>query len=109
MKPTGAWRTGWYGDALYKIGFTAYQGSDGWVGTPPAPVPPAPRNSFEERLHRLGAPEVFVPLRGSRGLRSFSAPLSMRIPKYKVETIANPARAFDALYFIDTMKPATSD
>jgi erythromycin esterase len=108
MKPTGVWLTGWYGDALYKIGFTAYQGSDGWVGTPPVPVPPAPRNSFEDRLHRLGAPEVFVPLRGSRALRSVSAPLSMRIPKYKFETVADPARAFDALYFIDTMKPATS-
>ncbi len=31
----------------------------------------------------------------------------MRIPKYKVETVANPARPFDAIYFIDTMKPAT--
>jgi hypothetical protein len=31
----------------------------------------------------------------------------MRIPKYKTETIADPARAFHALYFIDTMKPAT--
>lgn len=109
MKPTGAWLTGWYGDALYKIGFTTYQGSDGWVGAPPSPVAPAPTNSFEERLHRLGAPEVFLALRGSRGLPAFSAPISMRIPKYKVETVANPARPFDALYFIDTMKPATSD
>ncbi len=109
MKPTGAWLTGWYGDALYKIGFTAYQGSDGWVGAPPAPVPPAPPDSLEERLHRLGAPEVFLALRGSRGLQSLSAaPLSMRIPKYKVETVANPAQPFDGLYFIDTMKPATS-
>jgi erythromycin esterase len=109
MKPTGAWLTGWYGDALYRIGFTAYQGSDGWVGAPPAPVPPAPPDSLEERLHRLGAPEVFLALRGSSGLRSLSAPpLSMRIPKYKVETVASPARTFDALYFIDKMKPATS-
>jgi erythromycin esterase-like protein len=108
MKPTGVWLTGLYGDALYKIGFTAYQGSDGWVGAPPAPVPPAPPGSLEERLHRLGAPEVFLALRGSHGLRSLSAaPLSMRIPKYKVEIVANPARPFDALYFIDAMKPAT--
>jgi erythromycin esterase len=108
MKPTGVWLTGWYGDALYKIGFTAYQGSDGWVGAPPAPVQPAPPDSLEERLHRLGAPEAFLALGGSSGLGSVSAaPLSMRIPKYKVETVANPARPFDALYFIDTMKPAT--
>jgi hypothetical protein len=31
----------------------------------------------------------------------------MRLPKYKAETVANPAQPFDALYFIDTMKPAT--
>jgi hypothetical protein len=32
----------------------------------------------------------------------------MRIPKYKTETIMNPAKVFDALFFIDTMTPATS-
>jgi hypothetical protein len=31
----------------------------------------------------------------------------MRLPKYKVQTVANAAQPFDALYFIDTMKPAT--
>jgi hypothetical protein len=31
----------------------------------------------------------------------------MRLPKYKVEIVANPAQPFDALYFIDTVKPAT--
>jgi erythromycin esterase len=108
MKPTGVWLAGWYGGALYKIGFTAYQGSDGWVGARPEPVPPAPPGSLEERLHRLGAPEVFLPLRSNNALASLpAAPVSMRLPKYKVETIANPAKPFDALYFIDTMKPAT--
>ncbi len=71
----------------------------GLVGAPPAPVPPAPPGSLEERLHRLGAPQAFLPLP--------AVPVSMRIPKYKVETVANPATAFDAIYFIDTMKPAT--
>jgi erythromycin esterase len=103
MKPTGAWLAGWYGEALYKIGFTAYQGSDGWVGATPAPVPAAPPDSLEERLHRLGAPEVFLPLRSLP-----VAPISMRISKYKVEAVVNPAQAYDALFFIDTMKPATS-
>lgn len=109
MKPTGVWLTGWYGKAVYKIGFTAFQGSDGWVGARPAPVPPAPPNSLEERLHRLGAPEVFLPLRGNKALRSSpAAPVSMRIPKYKVEIVATAAQPFDALYFIDQMAPATS-
>jgi erythromycin esterase len=109
MKPMGVWLANWYGEAVYKIGLTAYQGSDGWVGTSPTPVPAAPPGSLEERLHRLGAPEAFLPLRGNSMTPSLPAgPVSMRIPKYKIETVANPAQAFDGLYFIDTMQPATS-
>jgi len=97
MKSMGVWLSDWYGNALYKIGLTAYQGSDGWVGGPPEPVPPAPSGSLEERLHRLGAAEVFVPLRGNNASGSLPAQvISIRIPKYKTEMIA-----------IDTMKPAT--
>ena len=54
--------TGCYGDYVYAVGFTAWQSRDG----------------LEERLHRLGAPEIFLPL-----------PAAIR---------------FDALYFIDTME-----
>jgi erythromycin esterase len=109
MKPVGVWLNEWYRDDIYTIGFTAWQGSDGLVGAPPAPLPPAPPGSLEERLHRLAAPEVFLPLRRNTSLRSLPvASVSMRIPKYEVETVANPAQPFDALYFIDTMQPATS-
>jgi erythromycin esterase len=104
MKPTGAWLADWYGEAVYRIGITTYQGSDGWVGTPPSPVPPAASGSLEERLHRLGAPEAFLPL------AKVTLPVTsvaMRIPKYKTETITNPAQAFNALFFIDAMTPAT--
>ena len=108
MKPTGIWLADWYGDDLYTIGFTAWQGRDGQVGAPPAPVLPAPDDTLEERLHRLGAPEVFLPLHSNNGLRTLpAATVSMRIPKYEVETVTNPAQHFDALYFIDTMEPAT--
>jgi erythromycin esterase-like protein len=92
MMPSGVWFTDSYGDSLHKIGFTAYQGSDGWVGAGSAPVAPAPPSSLEARLHRLCAPEVFLPARGASRLRSlFAAPISLRIPKYKVETVANPS------------------
>ena len=108
MKPMGVWLAGWYGDALYKIGFTTYDGSDGWIGGPPEPVPPALPASLEERLHRMGVPEVLLPLHTAGGLRSLpGTTVSMRIPKYKTEVIPNSALPFDALYFIDTMKPAT--
>ena len=108
MKPTGAWLADWYRDAVYRIGFTAWQGSDGWVGAAPAPVPPASMGSLEERLHRLGTPEAFLPFRArSRKMALPAGAVSMRIPKYKVETVADPAQPYDAIYFIDTMQPAT--
>jgi erythromycin esterase-like protein len=107
MKTTGVWLAERYGNRLYKIGFTAFQGNDGWVGAPPVAVQAAPTGSIEERLHRLGAPEVFLPLRRNGASPSSPAgPVSMRIPKYKMETVADPEQPFDALYFIDTMKPA---
>ncbi len=104
MKPTGAWLADWYQDAVYRICITTYQGSDGWVGTPPSPIPPVPSGSLEELLHRLGAPEAFLPL---HKVKLPATSVTMRIPKYKTETITNPAQAFDALFFIDTMTPAT--
>jgi hypothetical protein len=76
MKTTWVWLIGWYGEALYRIGFT-WQCSDGLVGNPPGSVPPALPGSLEER-----------------------------IPKYRVETVARPGKAFDAIYFIATMKAA---
>ena len=108
MKTMGVWLAAWYGADLYKIGMTTWQGRDGWVGSQAAPVPAAPLDSLEERLHRLGAPEAFLSLRGKRSSGPMpGASVSMRIPKYKVETVTKPAQPFDALYFIDTMKPAT--
>jgi erythromycin esterase len=105
MKPMGVWLSGWYGEALFRIGGTAYAGSDGWVGATPVPVEAAPVGSLEERLHRLGAAEVFLPLKTKA--RPGGA-VSMRIPKYELETVANPGQAFDAVYFIDQMKPVTA-
>jgi len=108
MKPMGVWLTEWYGPAVYKMGFTTYEGSDGWIGATPTVVPPAPIGSLEERLHRLRVAEAILPLRGAAGWRRSLAPsLAMRIPKYETETIVNPAQPFDAVYFIDKMKPAT--
>lgn len=108
MKPTGIWLADWYGHDVYRIGFTAWQGSDAWVGGPPTPIPTAPPGSLEERLHRLGAPQAFLPLRTRSGRAVLPAgAIAMRIPKYKVETVATPSQPYDAVYFIDTMQPAT--
>jgi hypothetical protein len=48
---------------------------------------------------RLGS--MMVPTIGFTAYPGYAwgAPVSMRIPKYQVETVANPAKPFDALYF----------
>jgi hypothetical protein len=52
--------------------------------------------------------EVCLPLRGNAASRSLPvASVSMQFKKYEVETVANPAQPFDALYFVDTIEPAT--
>ena len=107
MKTTGNWLTGWYGREVYKIGITAYQGSDGMIGSPAAPVSPLLKAASKSGFIRLGFSEAFLPLRaGKAGKAVPVSPVLMRIPKYKAESIASPAQAFDAIYFIDTMTPA---
>jgi len=107
MTPTGVWLNEWYRDDVYTIGLTAWRGTDGLVGVPPAPLPSAAPGRLEDLLHRLGASELFLPLRGFTAVRPLPRCVSMRIPQYEIETVANPAQPFDALYFIDTMEPAT--
>lgn len=108
MKPTGVWLTDWYGPSIYKIGFTAWQGSDGFVGAPPTPIPSAPSGSVEAHLHRAGVSEAILPLHGIPSSHSLlPAPVLMRIPKWKVEAIEDASQPYNAIYFIDTMTPAT--
>ena len=101
MKPTAAWAAQRYGRGVYSIGFTTYEGSDAMVGQKPVAVAPAPPDSLEARLHAMGVAQAFLPLAGA-------GPLTMRIPKYEAQELADPGRAFDAVYFIDQMTPPTA-
>ena len=109
MKPVGVHLADWYGDAVYTIGFTAYMGADGWVGAPPKEIAPASENGLEARLHRLGHPHALLDVRQTR--RKLGHPLrrrlSRRAPKYDEVAVEDPSQPYDAIFFIDRMRPAT--
>ena len=110
MKPSGVFLAEWLKDGVYTIGMTAYQGQDGLaIGDVASPIAPAEDGSLESRLHRLGKPYIFLDVRSVRA--SHKHPLhtrqSMRIPKYDNNTLPDLTKAFDAIFYIDRMAPAT--
>jgi erythromycin esterase len=104
MKPTGTFIAGWLGKQVYTIGMTAFQGEDGFaMGGPATPVAPAPDGSLEARLHAMGHAYAFVDF---RDLKSRD-PVSIRLPKYDVNTISDVGRIYDGIFYIDQMARAT--
>ncbi len=108
MKPTGVFLKDWLGDDLFTIGMTAYQGVDQWAaGGKATAIEPAPAESLEERLHRLGASQLFVDLRAARRAAALASVTTARIPKYDTVPVADVTRPYDGLVFIDRMAAAT--
>ena len=108
MMPSGVWFTDSYGDSLYKIGFTAYQGSDGWVGAPSVPVAPAPPSSARS------APSPALRARGLlTGARRQPVAVIVRSTHFVAHSQIQggdgrqPVISLRHSTFIDTMKPAT--
>jgi erythromycin esterase-like protein len=110
MKPSGVFLAEWLKDDVYTIGMTTYQGQDGLATADAAsPIAPAEDGSLESRLHRLGKLYVFLDVRSVRGSHKhpLHTPQSMRIPKYDNNTLPELTKAFDAVFYIDHMAPAT--
>lgn len=109
MKPTGVFLANWLGDDIYTIGFTTYEGEDGWVGNKASTIAPAHEDSLEARLHRLGMQYVFLDLRNADHVpdHPLRQPQMMRLPKYQEETVRNITEPYDAIFYIARMKPAT--
>lgn len=110
MTPTGVWLKQWLGDALYTIGMTSYQGVDQWAaGAKGTPIPPAAPGSVEERLHRLGHPQLFLDFAAARrrGEPALKTLTTARIPKYDVVPIERLSQPYDGIVYIDRMAPAT--
>jgi erythromycin esterase len=117
MKPAGVFLAEWLKDGVYTIAMTTYEGADGWAnGQRRSPISPAPGGSLESRLHQLGKPHVFLDLRSARAGNGhpMRGPQSLRISGYGPPTspfgndlVPDPATAFDAIFYIDRMAPAT--
>ena len=108
MKPHGVFLAGWLGRDLYTIGFTAYEGEDGWKGLNASPIPAARPGSVEGRLNRLGHPYAFLDLRPAQsGRNPVRGTQIMRVPKYDEIEISDPTRPYDGLFFIARMERAT--
>jgi erythromycin esterase len=114
MKPTGVYTAEWLGDKVYTIAFTAYEGRDGWAtGDVVTSLPPVEPGSLEARLHALDKPYLFLdlaalPTRMQTMRILVPAPGHSGTPAHQ-GNIAVPdiTRAFDAVFYIDQMAPAT--
>jgi erythromycin esterase len=105
MKPHGVFLADWLGRRLYTIGFTAFEGEDGWKGLGAKPIAAASEGSIESGLKKLGHPYAFVDLEKARGpLRHAQV---MRVPKYDEVKIPNPTQPYDGLFFIVRMERGT--
>jgi erythromycin esterase len=101
LKPSGVTLRKWLGKKLYTIVMTSYEGEDGWNSA--NPIAPAPQGSLEWQLHQLGKPYVFLDLHSSGAPH----PIRIRLDKYREDTLTDVGRAFDAVFYIDRMAPAT--
>jgi erythromycin esterase len=107
LQPSGLAQTKWLGNGVYTIAMTAYAGEDGWNTR--NPIAPAPAGTLESRLHQVGAPYVFLDLRALDGDpdHPMRKPQALRIDQYREDTLADVTRAFNAIFYIDRMEPAT--
>jgi erythromycin esterase-like protein len=118
MKPAGASVTEWLKVGVYTIALTTYEGEEAWAnGQRRAPILPAPDGSFESRLHRLGKPQLFLDLRSARAEKRhpIRTTHSLRVSgygkpssEYGNDRVPDLTQAFDAVFYIDRMAPATA-
>jgi len=118
MTPTGVSLANWLKDRVYSIATTTYEGEERWTNFQrTGPIAPAPEGSLEARLHMLGKPLLFLDLRPARrGGKDhpMRAQQSMRISgfgpptgPYGNDLVPDITMAFDAVFYIDRMLPAT--
>jgi erythromycin esterase-like protein len=104
MKPTGVFMADWLGKQVYTLGMTTFEGEDGFaMGGPATPVQPAPVGSLEARLNGTGHAYAFVDLHGMKS----PDPVTVRLPKYDVNTVADVSRIYSGIFYIDQMARAT--
>lgn len=107
LEPSGVALVKWLGDEVYTIAMTTYEGEDGWDSA--NRVAPAAGGGLESRLHQLGEPYVFLDFRAldSKPGHPLRKPQSLRIDKYRDDTLTDVTRAFDAVFYLNRMAHAT--
>jgi erythromycin esterase-like protein len=105
MKPHGVFLADWLKRDLYTIGFTAYEGEDGWKNLGASPIQAARDGSVESGLQKLGHPYAFLDLAKARG--PMRQAQTLRVPKFDEVEIADPTRPYSGLFFIARMERAT--
>ncbi|NKB86613.1 MAG: hypothetical protein GKS06_00125 [Acidobacteria bacterium] len=107
MKPVGVFLDEMYGDDVYTIGFTAYEGSAPFGGGGEV-VGPAPEGSLEHALHTLGHPHAFLDFRQLDDQPNHwrRQPSTMAIRGYMPEELPDWTRVVDAMFFNDVMTPS---
>lgn len=111
VKPSGTYIADWFGDAVYTIGLTAYEGEDRRITmTDVIEIEPPPEGALERHLHELGEPSLFLDLRAldQDPTHPLRQPSVMRIRGYGPgDRVPDLTRVFDAVFYIDRMTPAT--
>ena len=108
MTPSGTFLRNWWGDQVYTIGMTTFQGKEGFAtGGPTHEIAPAPSTSVEGRLHASGLRYAFVDFRSSRQDRQnpLHTSRAIRIPKFETNTLADGDRVFDGIFLLTRCPP----
>jgi erythromycin esterase len=101
-----AWQA--LGDAIYNVGFTAYEGRVGWTNQETvAELGPPTRDSLEDLWGATTQDNAFLDLRRvAAGGEWLQAPLVSRPMGYQPNT-ADWSKVLDAMVFTRTMQPST--
>jgi erythromycin esterase len=105
--PTGLHLARALGSDLYVIGFLAHHGRYGYAGEEPAEIAAAAPDSLEGLLHAVGKPFLLLDLRGLPGDHWLRSPLPTSLYFYEPQVTDVP-RLYDAVFFLDEMKPSTA-
>ena len=108
LKTMGDWIYDTMGEQTYNITFTTYKGKAGSASYyETIEIPAAPKGSIEDKLHQLGNEYLFVDFRSLPANHWLRSKMPMRPLGYSYMT-TDWTKHFDAMIYIETMKPSTS-